>query len=88
MKNHTMTYSYLIARREVKPAAPENFGRVVGDELVEKGKRRWLFCRGEQREFLSWLTKNGEGPHWHRGELLQAQISEVKGNELRIAKSE
>lgn len=83
MKNHTMTHSYLIASK-VAPTTSSEIGRIVGDELVEKGKSRWLYCRGEQREFLSWLNKQGAPPSWHRGELLAPQIEAVKGNELRI----
>jgi len=82
MKNLTMTHSYLIASR--KKAPDSLHGRVIGDELKEKGKSRWLFCQGEEREFLSWLNKQGTSPGWHRGELISPHIEAKKGNELRI----
>jgi ribosomal protein RSM22 (predicted rRNA methylase) len=82
MKNQTMTFSYLAASRTPAPVATA--GRVVGDELKEKGKSRWLYCRGEEREFLSWLNRSGEPPEIHRGELLKVNIEEKKGNELRF----
>lgn len=82
MKNATLTYSYLIASR-LEPQTRTG-GRVVGDALVEKGKTRWLYCRGSEREFLSWLHKKGVSPDWHRGERLDPLIDEIKGSELRI----
>lgn len=82
IKNQTLTYSYLAASRKPAVISPE--GRVVGDELKEKGKSRWLYCRGEEREFLSWLNKSGEPPEIHRGERLHVDVVEKKGNELRF----
>jgi hypothetical protein len=83
MKNRTMTHSYLVASRHA-PHDEDGVGRVVGDELKEKGKSRWLFCRGDQREFLSWLNKQGDPPSFHRGNRLVPEIGEVRGNELRL----
>jgi len=82
MKNQTMTYSYLAASQRAAPVRSE--GRVVGDELKEKGKSRWLYCRSEEREFLSWLNKSGDVPEIDRGELLNVDVQEKKGNELRF----
>ncbi len=85
IKNATLTTSYLFASRE-KPTS-DFFGRIIGDELVEKGKTRWMFCRSEEREFLSHLTRRGEPPPWKRGELLLTPIEyEQKGQELRLQK--
>jgi hypothetical protein len=94
IKNQTLTYSYLAASRGDEDSRETNGsvsnesspyrGRVVGDELVEKGKSRWLFCRNEEREFLSWLNKSGRPPELYRGDLIDVEITEKKGNELRF----
>lgn len=83
IKNQTLTTSYILASK-VKPT--ENyFGRIIGDELPEKGKTRWMFCRGEQREFLSHLARFGEAPKWKRGQLFRDEIPhEQRSNELRL----
>ena len=58
MKNRTLTYSYLLARREQAPPHKiRELGRLTGDMLVEKGKTRQSFCRSEAREFLSWFPQ-------------------------------
>lgn len=83
IKNNTLTTSYLLASKQ--PTSHSVFGRIIGDELIEKGKTRWMFCRSEQREFLSWLSRYGEAPDWKRGHILHAPPSfELKGNELRL----
>lgn len=91
MKNQTMTLSYLMASQNPAPQSvtPTGFskGRIVGDDLPEKGKTRWLFCQGPEREFLSWLKKSGETPDLHRGEYIELEILEKKGNELRFNKN-
>lgn len=86
IKNHTLTMSYLLASK-IKPT--ENyFGRIVGDELKEKGKTRWAFCRSDQREFLSHLSRYGEPPNWKRGELFKSPVEyEQKALELRLKPS-
>ncbi len=30
-----------------------------------------MFCRGEDREFLSWQKRDGESPEWPRGALVR-----------------
>lgn len=86
IKNNTLTVSYLLASKE-KPTATY-FGRIIGDELIEKGKTRWLFCRNENREFLSHLSRNGASPDYKRGQLLKNPIGyEQKARELRITQS-
>jgi hypothetical protein len=87
MKNQTMTFSYLATSRKSSPQNLKNPGRVVGDELKEKGKSRWLYCQGEEREFLSWLNRSGAPPEIHRGEVFQVHVQEKKGNELRFTLS-
>lgn len=83
IKNHTLTTSYILASKT--PPTEKNFGRIVGDELVEKGKTRWMFCRNEKREFLSHLERHGPAPTWKRGHLFKQEFPyEPKGNELRL----
>lgn len=84
IKNKTLTYSYLLARK----TAPEEVlhrGRLVGDQLAEKGKDRQLFCRNDRREYLAWLHKRGPTPELYRGDLfdLPEQVEEVS-NEIRF----
>jgi ribosomal protein RSM22 (predicted rRNA methylase) len=83
IKNNTLTFSYLLASRQAKTFNKKQ-GRIVGDELKEKGKTRWLYCHNSNRDFLSWLDKQGPAPDWHRGELLEIDQLEKKGNELRL----
>lgn len=84
-KNQSLTYSYLCARK-LKPA--NHFeARIIGDTLHEKGKIKQAVCRNSSREFLTWLTRDGEPDPIERGSLinLPSQIL-TKGNELRISK--
>lgn len=76
MKNKTVTVSYLLARRRIRPAhSPEV--RVIGDRLDEKTKVRQLICREDQREFLSWfpsrLGHSAETFHLSRGDRFDSQ---------------
>ena len=84
MKNRTLTFSYLLASKT--PLAKPDFSRVVGDHLKEKGKSRWLLCRSSEREFLSHLKKQGKPPEIHRGERIEIENPETKGNEVRFTK--
>lgn len=85
IKNNTITTSYLLASK-IKNSR-HFFGRIIGDEQKEKGKTRWMFCRNQEREFLSWLARHGDAPDWKRGELLDETLSmDKKGNELRLSK--
>lgn len=84
MKNNSLTYSYLLMSRTHKPSE-KYFGRVIGDTLYERGKVRQMFCRGPEREFLSWLTRNGEPPPIPHGALVKEMPPfEVKSTELRL----
>ncbi len=85
MKNRTLTYSYLLASRVVRDEAWRGAARIVGDTLPEKGKTRQMICRGPQREFFSWLRKNGEPPLIPHGALVKdIGTPEIKGGELRV----
>lgn len=84
IKNQTLTFSYLLASKSSPPSHMEEKGRFVGDPLHEKGKTRWLYCRGPEREFLSWLHRFGNPPEWQRGDSITTPPYEKKGNELRI----
>lgn len=83
MKNKTLTYSYLLAKKSSPPRAGEV--RVIGDTLYERGKVKQAVCRNENREFFSWLTRNGEPSPIPRGTRMQLpEGTELKGNEIRI----
>jgi ribosomal protein RSM22 (predicted rRNA methylase) len=89
-KNETLTFSYLLMRRS-PPAPPKIEGfdltRVIGDELVEKGKTRQAICRSPVREFLAWFpqrVKHNNFGYTH-GSLLQLKnLADTKSNEIRI----
>jgi hypothetical protein len=87
MKNQTLTFSYLCLSRKKRPqgAAPEI--RVVGDLLVENGKRRQLICQNSSRVFLTWMDrhwKKNQSPQYPRGILIAPPVGETKGNEIRV----
>jgi len=85
MKNRTLTYSYLLASRTVRDDQWRGAARVIGDTLPEKGKTRQMICRGPEREFFSWLHKNGEPPLIPHGTLVKNLGNpEIKGGELRV----
>jgi len=84
MKNHTLTFSYLLLSQLVESPLWRGSVRVIGDTLHEKGKTRQLVCRGPEREFLSWLSRNGEAPMIPHGALIpEMGPTESKSNELR-----
>ncbi len=84
MKNNTLTFSYIAARKTPPPA--RSWSRLVGDQLNEKGKTRQLICRGPEREYLSWMLRHGEPPLFHRGDRVFLEEHEKKSNELRSPK--
>lgn len=87
MANRTLTFSYLVASKKHRAHIPEGSVRVIGDTMKEKGKTRQMICRGEDREFLSWLKKHGKAPHIPHGSLyLPPEELEKKGAELRPLK--
>lgn len=83
-KNKTITFSYLLARKTAPIQLP-NSARLVGDMLPEKGKSKIMICRGEEREFLSWLKKDKIDLELYRGNILEIDFpTESKGSEVRI----
>ena len=86
MKNRTLTYSYLLLSRSAEHKWT-GATRVIGDTLVEKGKTRQMICRGPEREFLSWLHRDGDAPHIPHGALLRTLgPGEIKGSEIRAGR--
>ena len=86
MKNRTLTFSYLLARRKQAPVLPPRTARTVGDRMQEKGKDRQLICRGDAREFLAWLHKHGIDQEIPRGVLIEVPNSSQKvSNEIRLS---
>ncbi len=93
-KNETLTFSYLLMRKtpppfknQVQNAITYAPSRVIGDELVEKGKTRQAICRSSEREFFAWfpqrLKHNNFG--YTHGEFINLNIATPKkSNELRI----
>lgn len=89
-KNRTLTFSYLLASRSKAPAWPGKI-RLVGDQMEEKGKTRQMVCRGDQREFLAWLHRDGDVPKLYRGDLIDLPEGILpnpnpRNNELRVPK--
>lgn len=87
-KNSTLTLSYLIIHKQSPPKKyTENFCRVIGDFLDEKGKTRQLVCRNSNREFLTVLKRNNLNIEYQRGDIIQlANDYSLVGNEIRINK--
>lgn len=72
MKNRTVSYSYLLARKRPPHENLKGAARTVGDPLREKGKTRIALCRGPNREFLAWFPQRMEAvPDLERGELVR-----------------
>lgn len=84
MKNRTLTFSWLLARRASPPADLRELARLTGDLQREKGASKQMVCRGSSREFLSWQHKNGVPPEFPRGSLIRIRAGvPMKSNELR-----
>lgn len=92
MKNRTLTFSYLLARKRKRPNSLGEYGRLVGDTLIEKGKSRQAFCRNDEREFLAWFPQRlraGESIELQRGNLVALDNGlQKKANEIRLPSSE
>lgn len=85
MKNETVTVSYLLARKDRPNPRANHKARLIGDTLFERGKVRQALCRGSQREFASWLTRNGEPELLENGaRVLLPENVETRGNEIRL----
>ncbi len=72
IQNAELTFSYLIASQKHVPETSPR-GRMVGEAQWEKGKVRQMFCRGEKREFLSWLRRKGDPVTPERGDLISTE---------------
>lgn len=84
IKNKTLTYSYLLVRKSNPHHAPGT-GRLIGDQLEEKGKTRQMFCRSSDREFLAWMHRNGTVPIYYRGNTYQLPTElQTISNEIRV----
>ncbi len=84
MRNETLTFSYLLARKRARPERSNTEVRMVGDTLIERGKTRQLICRGPDREFLALLHKKfGKDVVIPRGELVDLGPVEKISNEIR-----
>ncbi|MDZ4661102.1 MAG: small ribosomal subunit Rsm22 family protein [Pseudomonadota bacterium] len=86
IKNKTLTYSFLAASRSPPPNTISQFARLTGDQKNEKGKFRQMVCRSPDREFLSWLKRDGTPPEYRRGELIKiAPEAQKVSNEIRVS---
>lgn len=84
-KNNTITTSYLLARKSKPQFDTKNKIRLIGDSMEEKGKTRQLICRGEEREFLTWMHKEITPQVLPRGEIIDLpENHELKSNEIRV----
>ena len=84
IKNRTLTFSWLIARKSPPPPILKSLARLTGDLQREKGSSKQLVCRGSDREFISWQHKNGEPPAFLRGALVHIKEGiPTRSNELR-----
>ena len=94
MRNDTLTVSYLLARKTAPRPETVLGTRIIGDTLFEKGKVRQMICRGPEREFLSYLTRQGpiNGKEWEglpNGSLTQLPENLTqKAAELRLDKTD
>jgi len=84
MKNHSLTYTYLVVSRS-RPALAQDWTRVIGDTLKEKGKSRQAICFDDERRFLSWLKRDFEEiPVIDHGRLIKIENALEKNAELRV----
>ena len=92
IKNRTLSFSYLAARKKPSPLAratgDQQLARLVGDTLDEKGKSRQALCRSSEREFLAWFPqrfKTKTHIEMSRGSLVRlAPDLEKKQQEVRL----
>ena len=90
MKNRTLTFSYLLARKTLSPPKRiAELARLTGDTLEEKGKSRQSVCRSPEREFLAWFPqrlKKGDAIELERGLLVQLKPElQKKSSEVRLS---
>jgi len=95
--NKTVTFSYIMASREIddltSPLVQNSMmGRVIGDTIVQKGKKKQALCYGKDRTFLTWMDKDWKGlvvEQTPRGSLVEVPVASLeKGTpqnlELRV----
>lgn len=86
IKNGTLPFSYLMAKRTSETPLQAGHARITGDRQDFKGFAKQLICRSSEREFAAWQKRDvgKEYPEFGRGELVSlAHGIEKKGNELR-----
>lgn len=89
MKNRTLTFSYLLARRSLAPPRElRRLARLTGDALEEKGKTRQSVCRGEEREFLAWFPQRMNKDENLRLELDRGSLVRLEEEGLKRKSSE
>ncbi len=90
MKNRTLTFTYLVARKTAPPVRVHQLARLVGDTLEEKGKSRQALCRSSEKEFLAWFPQrfpNKDHIEMSRGSLVELTPNlEKKSQEVRLKK--
>lgn len=87
VKNPTLTYSYLLARKT--PPPKPGWARLIGDSLKENGKTRQLVCRGPEREFLAWMKRHKNEQTLPRGVRVEIpETLEKKSNEIRVGENQ
>ncbi len=87
IKNNTLTFSYLFLSKTPPKAKLDHVARVIGDTQKQKGKTIQMICRGDKREFLSWVHKDKINQYIERGSLVQLpEDIELKSSELRMKK--
>jgi len=81
-----LNLSYLILSKEVLKKC-KNYGRVVGDLRIEKGKTKVAVCHEGELKYLSWLKKTKLNIQINRGELIKwVDDFDRKGQEYRTSK--
>jgi hypothetical protein len=86
IKNGTLPYSYLMARKNHCRTTEPNVARLTGDLQEFKGFAKQMVCRNEDREFIAWQRKNfkKEYPAFERGLLVKiSDLAEKTANEIR-----
>lgn len=87
MRNDSLTFSFIAARKseDGKRRLPLDQGRVIGELMPEKGKKRIGFCRSSKKEQLSWLDREGEVAIPESGSLFQLpEDAKNLGSEIRL----
>lgn len=86
IKNGTLPFSYLLARKGDQPHCDSSVARMTGDLQEFKGFAKQLICRGPEREFVSFQKRDfkKEYPNFPRGTMVRLRDGlEKKRNELR-----